>query len=119
MRSNIYIGNESKPIEAIIFENLLQAKGVVVSISNELEFHQKQTLNYAIQAGECLYKIQELCLINNKKFNEFLIDCNIKWSYVQFLIPLYNFSKGYPKICKISLSLYFIKNNFKKIKLAI
>ena len=26
----------------------------IVSISNELEFHQKQTLKYAIQAGEYL-----------------------------------------------------------------
>jgi hypothetical protein len=86
-----------------------------------LEFHQKQTLKYATQVGECLYKIQELCLINSKKFNEFLIECNMKWSksYVQFLISLYNFSKDYPKISKISLSLYFIKNNFKEIKLAI
>jgi hypothetical protein len=121
MKSSISIGNESKPTNNFYFENLVQAKGFIVSISYELEFHQKQTLKYAIQAGECLYKIQELCLINNKKFNEFLIECNIKWSksYVQFLISLYNFSKDYPKICKISLSLYFIKNNFKKIKLAI
>jgi hypothetical protein len=121
MRNSISIGNKSKPTNNINFENLVQAKGVIVSISNELEFHQKQTLKYAIQAGECLYKIQELCLINRKKFNEFLIEFNIKWSksYVQFLISLYNFSKDYPKISKFSLSLYFIKNNFRKMKLAI
>jgi hypothetical protein len=120
MKSSISIGNESNPTNNINFENLVQAKEVFVSICNELEFHQKQTLKYAIQAGECLYKIQELYLINSKKFNEFLIECKIKWSksYVQFLISLYNFSKDYPKIYKISLSLYFI-NNFKKIKLAI
>jgi hypothetical protein len=121
MKSSISIGNESNPTNNINFENLVQAKRVIVSISNELEFHQKQTLKYAIQAGECLYKIQELCLINSKKFKEFLIECNIKWSksYVQFLISLYNFTKFYPKICKISLSLHFMKTNFKKIKLAI
>jgi hypothetical protein len=67
MKSSISIGNESKPTNNIYFENLVQAKGIIVSISNELEFHQKQTLKYAIQAGECLYKIQELCLINSKK----------------------------------------------------
>jgi hypothetical protein len=66
----------------------MKAKGVIVSISNELEFHQKQTLKYAIQAGECLYNIRELCLVNGIKFNEFLLEFNIKWSksYVQFLI---------------------------------
>ncbi len=62
--------------------------------------------------GQSLIKIQELCQIEKKKFFDFLIECNIKWSksYVQFLISLYNFSKDYPKICKISLSLNFIKN---------
>ena len=80
MKSSILIWNESNPINNINFENLVRAKGVLVSISNELEFHQKQALKYAIQAGECLYKIQELCLINNKKFKEFLIECNIEWS---------------------------------------
>jgi hypothetical protein len=54
MKSSISIGNESNPANNINFENLVQAKGVIVSISNELEFHQKQTLKYAIQAGECL-----------------------------------------------------------------
>lgn len=69
MKSSISIGNESKPINNISFENLVQAKVVIVSICNELEFHQKQTLKYAIQAGECLYKIQELRLINNVILN--------------------------------------------------
>ena len=66
-------------------------------------------------------KFKNCVKLNSKKFNEFLKECNIKWSksYIQFLISLYNFSKDYPKICNISLSLYFIKNNFKKIKLAI
>ena len=98
-----------------------EAKGVIISISNELDFHQKETIKCAIRAGECLYKIKELCLTNSKKFNDFLMECNIKWSksYVQFLISLHNFSKDYPKISNLSLSLYFIKNNFKKIKLAI
>ncbi len=105
----------------IYFNNLNEAKGVIVSISNELEFHQKEIIKCAIKAGECLYKIKELCQVNGKKFNDFLIDCNVKWSksYIQFLISLYNFNKDYPKISNLSLSLYFIKNNFKKIKLAI
>jgi hypothetical protein len=49
MKSSISIGNESKPTNNINFENLNEAKGVIVSISNELEFHQKQTLKYYIQ----------------------------------------------------------------------
>jgi hypothetical protein len=44
MRKSISIGNKSNPTININFENLVQAKGVIVSISNELEFHQKQTL---------------------------------------------------------------------------
>jgi hypothetical protein len=65
MRNSISIGNESKPANNINFENLVQAKGVIISISNELEFHQKQTLTFsfttgmkslkcAIQAGESI-----------------------------------------------------------------
>jgi hypothetical protein len=95
--------------------------GVITSISNELDFHQKQTLKYALQAGQCLKRIQELCQMEKKKFFDFLKECGIKWnkSYVHFLISFYNFSKDYPKICNISFSTHFVKNNFKKIKIAI
>ena len=58
MKNSISIGNESNPINNIDSENLYEAKGVIVSFSNKLGFHQKQTLKYAIQVGECLYKIQ-------------------------------------------------------------
>jgi hypothetical protein len=121
MKNTISNGNKCYSANNINFNNLNEAKGVIVSISNELDFHQKETIKCAIKAGECLYKIKELCLVNGKKFNEFLLDCNTKWSksYVQFLISLYIFSKDYPKISNLSISLYFIKNNFKKIKLAI
>lgn len=73
-----------------------------------------------LKQGNVFIKLKN-CLVDGKKFNDFLIDCKIKWSrsFVQFLISLYNFSKDYPKINNLSLSLYFIKNNFKKIKLAI
>ncbi len=120
MKNSISIENKSSHTN-INFNNLNEAKGIIISIKDELEFHQKQTLKCAIKAGECLYKIKELCSVNGNKFNEFLIECNIKWSksYVQFLISLYIFSKDYPKISNLSLSLYFIKNNFKKIKLSI
>ncbi len=98
-----------------------EAKQVIISIRNELKFHQKQTIKYALIAGQSLIKIQELCQIENKKFFDFLKECSIEWSrsYIHFLISLYIFSKEYPKICNVSLSIYFIKNNFKKIKLAI
>jgi hypothetical protein len=121
MKDSISIGNKCNSINNINFKDLNEAKRVIVSISNELEFHQKETIKCAIKAGECLYKTRELCQLNGNKFSDFLIECNIKWSksYVQFLISLYNFSKDYPKISNLSLSPYFIKNNFKKIKLAI
>ncbi len=54
MKNSISIGNESNPTNNINFENLNEAKGGIVSISNELEFHQKQTLKHAIKAGKCL-----------------------------------------------------------------
>jgi hypothetical protein len=97
------------------------AKEVIVSIHNELEFHQKQTIKYALLAGQSLIRIQELCKIENKKFFDFIKECGINWSrsYIHFLISLYIFSKEYPKICNLSVSLYFVKNNFKSIKLAI
>jgi len=75
----------------------------------------------AFQAGECLIKIQELCQVEKKKFKDFLKECKVKWElpYVYFLISLYRFGLEYPKICNVSLSIHFIKNNFKKIKTAI
>jgi hypothetical protein len=59
--------------------------------------------------------------MEKKKFFDFLKECGIKLnkSYVHFLISFYNFSKDYPKICYISFSTHFVKNNFKKIKIAI
>ncbi len=121
MKSSISIGNKSNPTIDINFENLNEAKGVIVSISSELDFHQKQTIKYALLAGQSLIKIRELCQIENKKFFNFLKECKIEWSksYIYFLISFYNFSKEYPKICNISSSIHFIMSNFKKIKLAI
>ena len=86
MKSSISNGNKSYCTNNIIFNNLNEAKAVIVSISNELEFHQREIIKYAIKAGECLYKIKELCYINGKKFNDFSTECNIKWSksYVKF-----------------------------------
>jgi hypothetical protein len=121
MKNSISIGNKYSSINNINFKDLNEAKGVIVSISNELEFHQKQTLKCALKAGQCLIKIQELCAIENKKFISFLKECNIKWdkSFVYFLISFYNFVKEYPKLSNLSLSLHFVMNNFKKIKFAI
>ena len=94
MKNSMSNGNKYNSINNINFNNLNEAKGVIVLISNELEFHQKETIKCAIKAGECLYKIKELCLVNGIRFNDFLIECNIKWSksYIQFLISLYNFN---------------------------
>ncbi len=122
MKNSFSFGNQSNgTIKKLNFDKLKEAKEVIISIRNELEYHQKQTIKYALLAGQSLIKIQELCQIENKKFFDFLKECKIEWSrsYIHFLISLYIFSKEYPKICNVSLSIYFIKNNFKKIKLAI
>jgi hypothetical protein len=122
LKNSLSIGNQSNgTIKKLNFDKLKEAKEVIISIRNELEYHQKQTIKYALLAGQSLIKIQELCQIENKKFFDFLKECKIEWSksYIHFLISLYIFSKEYPKICNVSLSIYFIKNNFKKIKLAI
>lgn len=122
LKNSLSGGNESiGSIEKHDFEELKEAKQVIISIRNELEFHQKQTIQYGALAGKTLKKVQKLCQIENKKFPEFLKECGINWSksYIYFLISFYNFSKKYPKICNISLSTYFVKNNFKSIKLAI
>ncbi len=72
-----------------------EAKQVIISIRNELKFHQKQTIKYALIAGQSLIKIQELCQIENKKFLDFLKECGIEWSKsdIHFLISFYNFSR--------------------------
>jgi hypothetical protein len=121
MKNSITIGDKNNPTNNINFKDLNEAKVVIVSISNELEFHQKQTLKCALKAGQCLIKIQELCATENKKFTSFLKECNINWDklYVHFLISFYNFPKEYPRLSNLSLSLHFVMNNFKKIKLAI
>jgi hypothetical protein len=122
LKNSLSIGNQSNgTIKKLNFDKLKEAKEVIISIRNELEYHQKQTIKHALLAGQSLIKIQELCQIENKKFFDFLKECKIEWSksYIHFLNSLYIFSKEYPKICNVSLSIYFIKNNFKKIKLAI
>ena len=121
MKDSISIGDKSSSTNNINFKDLDEANGVIVSISSELEFHQKQTLKCALKAGQYLIKIQELCATENKKFISFLKECNINWdkSYVYFLISFHNFTKEYPRISNLSLSLHFVMNNFKKTKLAI
>ena len=42
MKDSILNGNKCYSINNINFNNLNEAKGVIVSISNELEFHQKK-----------------------------------------------------------------------------
>ncbi len=121
LKNSLSVGNRSVgTISNLNFDKLKEAKEVIISIRNELEFHQKQTIKCAILAGQSLTKIQDLCQIENKKFIDFLREFGINWSrsYIQFLISLYIFSKEYPKICNLSVPLYFIKNNFKRIKLA-
>jgi hypothetical protein len=122
LKKSLYIGNQSiGTIEKLNFDKLKEAKEVIISIRNKLEFHQNQTIKYALLAGQSLIQIQELCQIENKKFSDFLKECSIEWSrsYIHFLISLYKFSKEYPKICNVFLSIYFTKNNFKQIRLAI
>ncbi len=95
MKNSITNGDKNNPTKNINFKDLNEAKGVIFSISNELEFHQKQTFKCALKAGQCLIKIQELCAMENKKFISFLKECNINWdkSYVYlflFIVSLKN-----------------------------
>jgi hypothetical protein len=71
MNNSLSVGNNSIGSIETNFENLEQAKGVITLISNELDFHQKQTLKYALQAGQCLKRIQELFQMEKKKFFDF------------------------------------------------
>jgi ribosomal protein L30E len=92
LKNSLSVGNRSVgTISNLNFDKLKEAKEVIISIRNELEFHQKQTIKYAILAGQSLTKIQDLCQIENKKFIDFLRECGINWSrsYIQFLISLY------------------------------
>jgi hypothetical protein len=122
LKNSLFVGNQSiGTFKELDFDKLKESKEVIISIPNELEFHQNQTIKYALLAGQSLIKIQELCHIEHKKFFDFLKECDIKWSksYIYFLISFYNFSREYHKICNISFSIHFIMSNFKKIKLAI
>ncbi len=69
MKNSLTIENKSiRPIGTNIFENLENAKEVITSICNELDFQQKRTLRYALQADQCLIRIlsQELCQLEKE-----------------------------------------------------
>jgi hypothetical protein len=49
---------------------------------------------------------------------KFINDLNVNWSksYISFLISFYEFSKRYRRLKSLTISLYFIHQNFKKIR---
>jgi hypothetical protein len=49
---------------------------------------------------------------------QYLKDCGIIWSesYCGFLISYFQFVEGYPKFKYVTVSIYFIKQNFRLIK---
>ena len=66
LRNSLSIGKQSiRVIKKLNFNKLKEAKEVIISIRNELEFHQNQTIKYALLAGQSLIRIQELCQIEN------------------------------------------------------
>jgi hypothetical protein len=101
LKNSVSVGNQSVgTIKKLNFNKLKEAKEVIISIRNELEFHQKQTIKYVLLAGQSLIRIQELCQIENKKFFDFLKGCSMEWSrsYMHFLISLHIFSKDFPLV---------------------
>jgi len=115
---------EDKGVESlqnIAFKTTVEGIKIVNTIYNNLAYHDKQTLKHAILAGQILICFKQLCKVEKVNLSSLLNENNIKWktSYVNFLISLYNFSKDYPKIRKVSCSIHYIKNNFANIKTAI
>ena len=100
------------------FVNLEQTKTALVNIKSRLEYHQKQAIFYAVQSGKILSKIKEMCVAENRNFGEMLNEWDIKWSvsHRNFLIDLYYFAKLYPRIVNVSVSLFYFKANFNKVK---
>ena len=59
MKNILVVGNKSIGLVALKFlENLEEAKETITLINNEMEYHKKQTIKYALKAGECLLRIQ-------------------------------------------------------------
>jgi ribosomal protein L30E len=59
LKNGLFVGNQSiGTIKKLNFDKLKEAKEVIISIRNELEYHQKQTIKYALLAGQSLIKIQ-------------------------------------------------------------
>ncbi len=51
LKNSLFVGNQSiGTIEKLNFNKLKQAKEVIISIRNEMEFHQNQTIIYALLA---------------------------------------------------------------------
>jgi hypothetical protein len=58
LRNSLSIGKQSiGMIGKLNFNKFKEAKEVIISIHNELNFHQKQTIKYAILAGQSLIRI--------------------------------------------------------------
>lgn len=98
--------------------NLDQGKTVLTNIKSRLDYHQKQAIFYAVQSGKVLAKIKEMCIAENKNFSDTLAEWDIRWSvsHRNFLIDLYYFARNYPRIVNVSVSLFYFKANFNKIK---
>lgn len=122
LKGSLFMGNQnSGTFEALNFEDANEAIKAIILVRNNLGFRGNQAIKYALLAGQFLIKYKELCLVENKKYLTFLHESGISWkkSYVNFLIAFYNFSKYYPKIIKISLSIHYVLNHFKDIRAAI
>lgn len=120
LKQSLKQGHMTKMLELDVdnFANLEQSKTALVSIKSRLDYHQKQAIFYAVQSGKILSKIKEMCIAENKNFTDTLNEWDIKWSisHRNFLIDLYYFYKNYPRFVNVSVSLFYFKANFNKIK---
>jgi hypothetical protein len=100
------------------FTNLTDFKSIIIEIDKNLRYHQKESIRFGLIAGEVLNKVKILCRKEKKNMLKFINDLNVNWSksYISFLISFYEFSKRYRRLKSLTISLYFIHQNFKKIR---
>ena len=109
---------ESKEFETNDIEKLLsgvkdpkEAAKLINTIDKMIRIKKNNTLTIACKQGEIFKKFTF-----NNKFMSAGKAFNIRKATINFKIEIVEFISMYPRIEKSSISLYYLKNNFRIIK---
>ena len=104
---------DSKGVEDLLkkVDNPDDAVELIGRIERIIKSKKNNILTLAYYQGIIFKKYKE-----NTKFMSAVTDFKIRKATVNFKIGIIKFIDGYPKMRKSSISLHFLKNNFRVIK---